>query len=242
MESSEQTVTATIGSFIDGLKKENPLQEAAVILVGSVARNAATANSDLDLLVIADRVQITRVADRLHIQVLTEAEMLRRLEAGDDFAAWCVRFGIPIVDSGAWNRIVSAPEAASWPDWRQKTVHAARRLVLASDLSKSGDQPAATEELLYATSHVGRAVLLKSQVFPLSRPEMITQLKEAGYPHISMILAELSFGQITEQGIRQAIAYVKKLLVHLDRAGFEAYSQSRLTARQRKSVPATTVS
>ena len=47
---------------------------------------------------------------------------------------------------------------------------------MASGLLDVGDLDAASEELLFAASHVARATLLRDGVFPLSRPELPSQL------------------------------------------------------------------
>jgi uncharacterized protein (UPF0332 family) len=235
MTSSGEPHTTLISRFLAGLKKLDPHTQAAVILIGSVARNAATSNSDLDLLLIVpETIKVERTADRLHVQVMSEAEFMERLRTGDDFAAWCVRYGVPIVQAPVWDRIVQTTEAKSWPNWRHKIEHAGRRLLLADQLLRVGDIEAAAEELAYAVSHVARAMLLKKGVFPLSRPEMISQLKEQGYPQLGAILEDFSFDRRTERTVRQALRYVKKLLVYLDRAAFEAYIVARRNARKRK--------
>lgn len=235
MTSAEETHTALINRFLTFLRESDGDAEAAVILVGSVARNAATANSDLDLLVITERsIPVRRTPDRIHMQIMSEAQFMERLKSGDDFAAWCVRFGIPIQKAKVWDRIIQAPEAKTWPNWRHKIEHAARRLLLADQLIKLGDNEAAAEELTYAVSHVARALLLRKQVFPLSRPEMISQLKDAGYPELGAILEDFSFGRRTEERVRQALRYTKKLLVHLDKPRFEKYVRNRKDARKQK--------
>jgi hypothetical protein len=71
---------------------------------------------------------------------MSEPQFMERLRIGDDFAAWCVRFGIPVRLSAVWNRIVESSEAKGWPDWRQKIEHAARRLLLADQLLKLQDE------------------------------------------------------------------------------------------------------
>lgn len=235
MTTSGQTHTDLISTFLTMLRDLNPQADTAVLLVGSVARSAATAQSDLDLLVVPEQtIRVRRTASRLHIQIIPEADFQARLKAGDDFAAWCVRYAIPIVHADVWGRILRTADANKWPDWRHKIEHSARRLLLGNDLFQLGDEEAAAEELLYAISHAGRAVLLKGKVFPLSRPEMITQLNESEYPQLGAILEDFSFGRVKTSKIRQAIAYLKKLLVHLERSKFESYVRARMDAKKLK--------
>jgi len=233
--SFQETQTALVTRFLSALDEADPARQAAVILIGSAARKAATARSDLDLLVVTEKdIALRRTADRIHAQVMSEDQFMERLRSGDDFTAWCVRFGIPVRQSQVWTRISESSEAATWPDWRNKIEHAARRLLLADQLIKLSDSEAAAEELAYAVSHVARAVLLKEDEFPLSRPEMISQLRDHGYKHLSDMLRDFTFGRHTGKTVRHAVLYVKKLLIHLDRERFHKYVQVRRDARKQK--------
>lgn len=236
MSFPQATPTSIIGEFIETLHKAVPdPEDVAVILIGSVARSAATSRSDLDLLVISeDSINVQRTANQLHVQLMTQEQLRQRLREGDDFAAWCVRYGVPVQAAPVWNRIATSLEATNWPDWRPKIDHAARRLLLADELLASGDMEAAAEEITYAISHVGRALLLKRDVFPLSRPEMIRQLSDEGFPELAGLLLSLSLESEVENTTRRGIRYVKKLLVHLDRERFQAYLRSRQTVRKHK--------
>ena len=233
--SVRETQTELITKLLSALDEADPDHRAAAILIGSVARKTATKKSDLDLLVVTEQdISIKRSADRVHLQVMSESQFMERLRKGDDFAAWCVLFGIPIRQAEVWNRIVQSSEAEVWPEWRNKVEHAARRLLLADELMKLGDTGAAAEELSYAVSHVARGLLLRAGEFPLSRAEMISQLRDAGYAHLSEILMDFTFGKESEQTIRQALLYVKKLLVHMDKERFQKYVEERRSARKQK--------
>lgn len=190
----------------------------AVVLNGSFARSQATEESDIDLLVVAgQRLATTRHLPRYHIQVSSEAEFLRNLAVGEDFEAWCVRFGVPLYDAGPWKRILGSTEASSWPKWESKIPHAARRLFMASTLLKMGDAEAASEETLFALCHVARALLLRAGVFPLSRPELEEQLQDLGYLRLAKLHGELRRpAGTTATYLRLAQRYSKKLLLHLD--------------------------
>jgi hypothetical protein len=206
----------------------NKDKQISVILIGSVARSTHTSQSDLDLLVISDRPPlIERHPDRLHVQALTAQQFTERLRAGDDFAAWCVRYGVPILTSKLWLDIASSAEATIWPDWHKKVRHAARRLTLAAALLETGDIAAASEEMLYAVSHTARAILLNNRVFPLSRPEIISQLREAGHERLSKVLQDLSFQTSTKEALNRDLLYIKRLLVSIDRSSYSDFVQSR---------------
>jgi hypothetical protein len=185
---SERPVVRVNG--IDGVVAE--LQQSgenavSVILVGSAARNARAEDSDIDLLLIgSERPQLPRTFPRFHIQTSSVAEFLNNLRKGDDFESWCVRLGVALYDGGGcWANILASEESKQWPRWELKVLHGARRLFLAHSLLEMGDNVAASEELVYTLGHIARGLLLKSGIFPLSRPELAEQLRQIGYPHLA---------------------------------------------------------
>ena len=214
---------AQLQAVAERLREKNG-DEIAIVLVGSVARGCSNEDSDVDLLVIGK--QRPKVADGLsglHIQVSSESEFNRNLTLGEDFEAWCLRFGLPLYDSGIWARLRQLP--VIWPKWQAKIPHGARRLLMASTLLEMGDLDAATEETVYALGHVARGLLLKAGVFPLSRPELAEQVRSLGYPHLAQIHEELrSRGRSSPKMLRLAQRYGKKLLSTLDRSGYARHS------------------
>src|SRR5437870_99862 len=116
-----ETPTSLINEALRTIHAQKPGNSVAVVLIGSVARDSAMADSDLDLLVLASpKLDVPRTPDRLHIQSMDERVFAERLKEGDDFGAWCVRFGVPISTSTFWLDITTSPESNSWPDWRKK--------------------------------------------------------------------------------------------------------------------------
>jgi predicted nucleotidyltransferase len=223
-----------LGDFCAQVEKHNDNLRASVILIGSVARGTETPRSDLDLLLLTDR-DIKRPPNwqDFHVHLSTKNDFLKRLREGDDFAAWCVRYGVMIRDSGDWAQIREAPEASIWPDWQRKIGHAVRRLLFASALLQTGDGEASAEEMLYAVGHTVRAILLRSQVFPLSRAELVQQARDAGFPHLSAVFKRLLYDPPSGSFLRQAEAYCKRLLCYLDRA---AYRREALALTKRGRV------
>jgi len=92
---------------------------------------------------------------------------------------------------------------------------------------ETDDIAAAAEEMLYAVSHTARTMLLKAGVFPLSRPEIIGQLNEAGQQRLAKLLQELSYEEPTRQALNRASMYVKRLLVHIDRHSYREFVSLR---------------
>lgn len=154
--------------------------DATVVLIGSTARGRRTWRSDIDILFITPKpMRRWTTSPELHLHMETRRGFVRKLESGDDFAAWAIRFGKVLSDkAGWWAEVSSMPAARNWPDSSKKWHLAARRLRMAIELIDMDDLDAAEEELLTSASHVARAVLLERHVFPLSRPEISSQLRE----------------------------------------------------------------
>lgn len=116
----------------------------------------------------------------MHLQRETRTRFLDRLDEGDDYPMWALRFGIPQHDPDDWWAIQVDREKRRphWPDWTTKVDPALKRMRLAGELLETRDRDAAAEEYLYAASHIARATLLRSGVFPSSRPEIPGQLAQ----------------------------------------------------------------
>ena len=188
------TVKAGVDSVLDALLQAGLKDAATVILVGSGARGVRNWRSDIDVLVLHEdghRIRLTRPGD-IHLQQDSRSRFLKRLEDGDDYPGWALRFGRPMRDPDGWWAKQAAAELKNphWPDWHAKVAHARKRIRLASELLEVGDKDAASEELLFAASHVARAILLKEGEFPLSRPELPSQLEDED-PNLARLLQRL---------------------------------------------------
>ena len=185
---------ARMKPVLDALMQSGVADTATVVLVGSAARGRMHARSDIDVLVLhhdGRRIRLRRPGD-IHLQQDHRSRFLQRLEDGDDYPGWALRLGIPVHDPDEWWARNAAAEAANphWPDWQAKVGPAGKRIRMATALLDVGDVEAAFEELLFGTSHVARAVLLKHGTFPLSRPEIPSQLKAIDV-HLAALLERL---------------------------------------------------
>lgn len=185
--------------------------EPTVLLMGSAARGSMTLRSDIDLLVITSN-PLNRILTppRIHLHPKTRADFLKSLRDGDELVSWAVRFAAPLRDSTGWWQEVSKSRT-SWPDWRQKLVHIAKRLRTAQIAIKDGDKDASEEELVMAASHCGRAILLQVESFPLSRPELPMQLSQVGEQALSDILSRLMQGGVNLDEMKKMFAMLRKL-------------------------------
>ena len=193
------------GSVLDALTEVGLADAATVILVGSGARDTMNARSDVDILVLHDgshRIHLKSPGD-VHVQQDNRSNFMKRLEDGDDYPGWALRFGIPIRDPDGWwaKQAKAELDNPHWPDWRAKVRYARKRMTMALELLEVGDTDAASEELMFAASHVARAVLLQHGVFPLSRPELPSQL-EAIDPDIARLLDRLIYAEVDAACLR----------------------------------------
>jgi hypothetical protein len=197
-----------------------------VVLIGSWARGTAVSpRSDIDVLVVGEG-KFALAPPRLQVMLMSPVEFQRRLMAGDDFPQWALRFGTPLSGRRVWEsmRRKLLPEAP-WPDPERKLQQAKRKRDAAEALLAMGDVPAAEEEVRFALSHLARAELLLRHVFPLSRPELSSQLEAIGnWDLASMMSRGNSPKPMSEQDVRNALAFVRARLEAEARPG----SASRL--------------
>ena len=212
------TIGAKAKPVLDALAREGVADAATVVVVGSGARDVMNWRSDIDILVLRDdgqRVRMKRPGD-VHLQQDSRSRFLRRLEDGDDYPGWALRFGVPLSDPDGWWAEQASAERDNphWPDWRVKVGHARKRIKMASDLLDTEDVHAASEELLFAASHVARAVLLKHGVFPLSRPELPSQLQSVDAA-LARLLDRLMYGDMDATALRSDDALLEERLCQL---------------------------
>ena len=161
----------------------------AVVLVGSRARGVGDASSDIDLLVVSSGPRL-HAAGRVQIIQASEEELERRLEMGDDFAAWVIRYGKPIQGRSRWRALRDRLSTIQqWPDARIKWKKARTHVEAARSLLDLGDRDAALEEAKVGLSHLARALLLDRGVFPLSRPELPGQLTAIGERELAQAMS-----------------------------------------------------
>lgn len=213
-----ETAERKAAPVLEALALSGMLDSATVILVGSNARGTTHGRSDIDILVIHDgdcRIRLDRPGD-IHLQQDTRSRFLTRLEEGDDYPGWALRFGIALRDpSGWWAKQVAAELAKPhWPDWRPKADHARKRMAMSMELLDVGDVEAASEEMMFAASHVARAVLLKHGRFPLSRTELPSQLGGIS-PELAEILYCLISGELDSGALRSGEALLERQINEL---------------------------
>ena len=214
-------VESEVKPVLGALKRAGLANTATVVLVGSGARGVRNPRSDIDILVLHDdghRIRLKRPGD-IHLQQVSRSKFLRRLEKGDDYPCWALRLGVPLHDPDGWwaEQVATELHSPHWPDWRAKVEHARKRMRMASELLDTGDVDAASEEFLFAASHLARATLLRHGVFPLSRPELPSQI-DAADPGLARLLQRLIGGEIDPADLRSVESILDQRLGQLANA------------------------
>ena len=207
-----------VSPVLDALASSGMLEATTVVLVGSSARESMHEHSDIDVLVVHEydcRIRLDRPGD-IHLQQDSRSRFIRRLEDGDDYPGWALRFGIPIHDPGGWwtEQVATELDNPHWPDWKPKADYARKRINVSGQLLDTGDVDAASEEMMFAASHVARAVLLQKGQFPLSRMELPSQLENIA-PDLACLLGRLIVGGMDPEGLRAGEKLLKRQIALL---------------------------
>jgi len=179
------SVTATVEA------RSRELGADALVLTGSTARGRRTAVSDLDYHVIGAQPRADDLPAEIDLYCDEPAELIAKLERGNDFAHWTIRHGCVLFDSGALREAAGHAAANDlWPDPARKLRQARHALDFAEQILASGDYPAALEQARGALSLTTRWLLLAHDVFPLARDELSAQLVEIDQPALARALAD----------------------------------------------------
>ena len=169
--------------------RSHHLGAAALILTGSTARGARSEVSDLDYHVIGAHPRVDDLPAEIDLYCDDPAELLAKLQRGDDFAHWTLRHGCVLFDSGVMREaVIEAVERDLWPDPERKLRQARQTLSFAERLIASGDHTAALEHVRGALSLTARWWLLAHDVFPLARDELSGQLLQLRQPALASAL------------------------------------------------------
>lgn len=147
-------------------------------LTGSTAVDRRTRISDLDFYVIGDRPDIPFTDEEIDVFAVGVEEFERRLNLGDDYLHWTLRFGLILYDSGPLRSALTRTARESlWPDPEVKAVQARRAAEMAAAILQTGDWGAAVEQCRVAFSLAARWWLLEAGEFPRARRDLPDQLR-----------------------------------------------------------------
>jgi len=163
----------------------------AVVFFGSSVRPVSSVG-DLDLLVVfeGDEPELTGVPMDVDVRSYSASMVPELIVKGHDLLGWALRYGV-----------LAYQRHAYWSDLRQEwmpklpfpsAVVAEQRAERAGGLLRKlqaiGDEDASAEQYLSVLTHRARSFLLRRDVFPISRPELAGQLRQAGQSELAVQL------------------------------------------------------
>ena len=152
-----------------------------MILSGSTARGTRTQISDLDYHLVGTTIETRDLSPQLDLHVLSDTQLESAILEGDDFIQWSLRFGRVVFDDGVLRDAARLlVERRPWPNVHRKFTQAGRSVDLARRFVATGDEDGALVQVRTALLLAARARLLRAGVFPLSRAELPSQLRDVG--------------------------------------------------------------
>lgn len=151
-----------------------------VVAIGSAVRPCVT-STDIDLIIVCGDPDALEQSPPLEVDLRAypAAGIDAQIGSGHDVLGWAVRYGRVLYQRdcfwdaifGYWKDRIPLPSSKLA---RDRATAAHRHL---SNVVQFGDVDAAYEQALCYLTHLARAELLDSGVFPASRPELPEQLR-----------------------------------------------------------------
>jgi hypothetical protein len=189
-------------------------------LTGSTARGTRTSISDLDYHVVGISIPHGDLPAELDIHVVSAPVLRTRIEEGDDFTQWSLRFGRVIFDRGIVHESRCLIEQRHlWPDVNRKAEQATKSLKIARMMVQSGDQDAAVEQVRTALTLVARWQLLLRREFPLSRGELPEQLRDLGSSDLAARLSATIAGCPALEQLAESLDLAEDLVERMAQTG-----------------------
>jgi hypothetical protein len=150
-----------------------------IVAYGSTVREVAE-SGDIDLLYVFSHDAPLPIDPPFDVDVrgFRVDTVDQEIASGDEVLGWSLRHGVPLLDTdGYWSRLRDDWAARlPTPSASAAEERARRALKVAEGLAAGGDEDAAADLRLTGLTQRARARLIRSGVFPLSRPELPRQL------------------------------------------------------------------
>lgn len=199
----QQAITETL------LSRAREGGASAFALTGSTARARRTAISDLDYHVIGERPSHNDLPDDVDVYATDLSGFWRKLNQGDDFVQWTLRYGCVLFDEGPFHQGMQHLASDDlWPSPGLKFARLAEHIRLARRLISMGDRDAAQDQVRATLTSVSRGLLLAARIFPLARAELPQQLTAAGFPELGQALYRSIGSELTLDQLSQALNLV----------------------------------
>ena len=165
----------------------------AVAASGSAVRDVAYSD-DLDLVMVyrTQRPDLPVRPIDVDLRLYEQAEARQKLEDGDDYLSWTVRYGRVLFEREAWwtRLCVEWKDRVAPPSAVKARARADKMRNLYDKMLEVGDLDAAAEIQISMLTHLARALLGGAGVFPKSRPELADQLCGIGEKALAGRLAD----------------------------------------------------
>lgn len=186
-----------VSSFLDSVKSNGAI--VAVVVLGSVIRERSHRRSDFDLLVIyRGKRPVIKAPLEVDIRFVAADQIEEQILQGQEIVCWGLQFGAALYDpEHLWQRLQKTwAGRVPFPSPEEAHSRAEAALSRGVELLQLGDESAADDLLLSALTQLARERLIKSGVFPASRPELPTQLRELGKDHrLADLLDDAMYGE-----------------------------------------------
>lgn len=178
----------------------------AIVATGSSVRDVEFSD-DLDLVFVYHkrRPALPRPPISIDLRGYDEAEVAQKLAEGHDYLSWTVRFGQILFERGGWWTSLRADwnDRLCLPSVTEASARAEKARCLSVELREAGDEDAADELQLSSLTHICRAELSRARVFPKSRPELDSQLREIDQPELANQLESALERRRSRRGIQR---------------------------------------
>jgi len=181
----------------------------SVVVMGSAVRGRMHRRSDFDL-VILFRGKHPSIKSPIEVDIrmypFETAE--EQLAAGHEIIGWAMKFGTALYDpEGAWELLrTKFGDRVPLPSASEAAERARQSLVRAREMLGIGDDSAADDLILAAATQLVRERLIRSRIFPASRPELPGQLRAIS-PHdpLAQILEDAMYGDVAPSDLLDRI-------------------------------------
>ena len=182
-----------VENFVLRLCKQSDIW--AIVIFGSVIRRNAKYSLDVDLLIIYenDRPSFANPPLDVDIRSYCRADIESLITEGHEVLGWTIRFGMVLYEKDQyWTTLCDKwKNHLPLPSARIADKRAERAKQLFEDIKVIGDEDAAEEQFIAMLTQMARACLIRSGIYPASRPELPEQLKSVGKHGLASQLEEV---------------------------------------------------
>jgi hypothetical protein len=183
-----------------------------IVVMGSAVRDRGHRRSDFDLLILFRGKRLSlKPPLEVDIRMYPMGTAEENLAAGHEVLGWAMKFGTALYDpEGAWKLLrTKFGDRVPLPSASDAAKRATQSLLRAREMLGIGDESAADDLILAGVTQLVRARLIKSRIFPASRPELPHQLGTIS-PHdpLAQILEDAMFSEVAPADLLHRLAQI----------------------------------